>query len=88
MGKAEQGFDFLGYHVNGEGLTVATATVERSVTRIRRLDEHIRRRPSQASAVGVYVSRWWRWAEGGLPDLLPLTSPLTPPIPNQAGEAG
>lgn len=84
VGKAEQGVDFLGYHVNGEGLTVATATVERGVTRIRRLDEHNRRRPSQASAVGVYVSRWWRWAEGGLPDLLPLTSPLTPPIPNQA----
>ena len=84
VGKAEQGCDFLGYHINQEGLTVATTTVQRSVTRIRRLEEHNRRRPSQASAVGVYVSRWWRWAEGGLPDLLPLTSPLTPAIANQA----
>ena len=85
MGKAEQGFDFLGYHVNGEGLTVPTATVERSVTRIRRLDEHNRRRPSQASAVGVYVSRWWRWAEGGVPEVRPLTSVWPPLLPNQAG---
>ncbi len=82
--KAEQGFDFLGYQVNQEGLTVAPATVQRGVTRICRLQEHNRRRPSQASAVGVYVSRWWLWAEGGLPDVLPLTSPLAPPIANQA----
>ena len=74
----------LGYRVNQEGLTVAPATVQRGVTRICRLEEHNRRRPSQASAVGVSVSRWWRWADGGLPDVLPLTSPLAPPIANQA----
>jgi hypothetical protein len=58
VGKAEQGCDFLGYQFNREGITVAPATVQHSVTRIRRLAEHTRRRPSQASAVGVYVSRW------------------------------
>ena len=88
MGKAEQGFDFLGYHVNGEGITVAPATVQRGVTRIRRLHEHNRRRPSQASVVGVYVSRWWRWVEGGVPKVRPLTSVWPPLLPNQAEQAG
>jgi len=43
MGKAEQGFDFLGYHLHRMGLTVAKATVDHSVTR---LHEHERRRSS------------------------------------------
>ncbi len=88
VGKAEQGFDFLGYQFNREGITVAPATVQRGVTRIRRLDEHNRRRPSQASAVGVYVSRWWRWAEGGVPNLLPLTSAWPSLLPNRAEQPG
>jgi len=54
VGKSEWGFDFLGYHVSQEGITVAEATVERCVTRIRRLDEQEWRRPS--SPLGVYVS--------------------------------
>ena len=73
----KRGLDFLGYHCSREGLTVTKATVARSVTRIRRLDEQERRRPSQSSSLGVYVSRW---AEGGLLDLGPLTSALQPPI--------
>ena len=88
VGKHEQGFDFLGYQFNREGITVAPATVQRGVTRIRRLDEHNRRRPSQVSAVGVYVSRWWRWAEGGVPNLLPLTSAWPSLLPNRAEQPG
>jgi len=80
VGKSERGFDFLGYHVSQEGFTVAEATVTRCVTRIRQLYEQERRRPTQSSPFGVYVSRWWRWAEGGLPDLGPLTSALQPLI--------
>ena len=82
VGRAKQGFDFLGYHLSRDEVTVAKATVERCVTRIRRLYEQEWRRPSRPSPLGVYVSRWWRWAEGGLPDLGPLTSPLLPPIAN------
>jgi hypothetical protein len=84
VGKSAQGFNFLGYHCSREGLTVAKPTVARCVTRIRRLDEQERRRPFPSSSLGVYVSRWWHWAEGGLPDLGPLTSPLVPPIASQA----
>ncbi len=84
VGKAEQGFDFLGYHLHREGVTVAFATVERSVTRLRRLYEQEWGRPAWPSPLGVYVSRWWRWAEGGLPELGPLTSSLRPPIASQA----
>ncbi|MDH5586534.1 MAG: reverse transcriptase domain-containing protein [Nitrospirota bacterium] len=84
VGKAEQGFDFLGYHLNRDGVTVANATVKRCVTRIRRLYEQERRKPSRSSALGVYVSRWWRWAGGGLPELGPLTSPIVPSIAGQA----
>ena len=80
VGRVEQGFDFLGYHLSRDKMTVAQATVERCVTRIRRLYEQERRRPLQPSALGVYVSRWWRWAESGLPELGPLTSLLLPPI--------
>ena len=63
---------------------VANATVKRCVTRIRRLYEQERRRPFQSSPLGVYVSRWWRWAGGGLPELGPLTSPIVPSIAGQA----
>ncbi len=33
-------------------------------------------RACSASCLGVYVSRWWRWAVGGLPDLQPSLTPL------------
>ena len=84
VGKAEQGFDFLGYHLSRDEVTVAQATVERCVTRIHRLYEQERGTPFRPSPLGMYVSRWWRWAEGGLPDLRPLTSPLVPPVASQA----
>ena len=66
---------------------MAQATVDRCVTRIRRLYEQNSRRLYGATAVGVYVSRWWRWAEGGLPELGPLTSTLVPPRDREAQEA-
>ncbi len=80
VGKTEQGFDFLGYHLSRNEVTMAQATVKRCVTQIRRLYEQERGTSLQPSPLGGYVSRWWRWAEGGLPDLGPLTSALVPPI--------
>ena len=79
VGKTDQGFDFLAYHLGSERVIVAKGTVKRCVTRIRRLHEQEQGRPSRSSSLGVYVSRWWRWADGGLPDLGPVTSPLVPP---------
>jgi hypothetical protein len=65
VGKTRQGFEFLGYHVSEAGITVAATTVARCVARIRQLYERERGGPRGSSQLGVYVSRWWRWAEGG-----------------------
>lgn len=72
VGKTRQGCECLGYHVSEAGITVAATTVARCVARICRLQERERGGPRGSSQLGVYLSRWWRWAEGGLPDLLPL----------------
>ena len=39
IGRIERGFDFLGYHFNPAGLTVAKATIEKFVARATRLYE-------------------------------------------------
>ncbi|MDH5564778.1 MAG: hypothetical protein OEY91_14295 [Nitrospirota bacterium] len=80
VGKSNQVFDFLGYHLKREGVTVAKTTVTRCVTRIRRLDEQNSRRPCGGDGCWVYVSRWWRWAKGGLTLLRRIASTLRPPI--------
>jgi hypothetical protein len=72
VGKSRQGCEFLGYLVSEAGITVAATTVARCVVRIRRLQERERGGPRGSSPLGVYVSRWRRWAEGGVPDLLPF----------------
>ncbi|MEM9456952.1 MAG: reverse transcriptase, partial [Myxococcota bacterium] len=54
IGRTSRGFDCLGYHVAPEGLTVATATVDRMLERALRLYEQ----HADEERVGVYV-RWW-----------------------------
>ena len=39
VGRAERGFDFLGYHFGPEGFTVAAKTIEQFVARAIRLYE-------------------------------------------------
>jgi hypothetical protein len=70
IGKIENGFDFLGYHFKGSQLTVAAKTVEKHVLHYRQLYEQLRIKKATsdevASALGLYVKRWQRWAVGGL----------------------
>ncbi len=67
VGRAERGFDFLGYHFGPEGLTLAAKTIEQFAARAIRLYEH---EPGEADAsvrLGLYVRRWVRWAGAGVP---------------------
>jgi len=52
IGRADRGFDFLGYQFTPERLTVAKKTVERFVERAARFWE--------------YVKRWFSWVTGGV----------------------
>jgi RNA-directed DNA polymerase len=53
IGRAERGFDFLGYHFGPDGLTAAKDTLGRFVER--------------ASRLGQYVKRWFSWFTAGNP---------------------
>lgn len=70
IGKLERGFDFLGYHFIGSQLTVARKTVEKHVLHIIQLYEQLRMKKATSHVVtfslGVYVTRWQRWAAAGL----------------------
>ena len=65
VGKIERGFDFLGYHIRPDGISVASKTLERFVSRAARLYE---REPVATTAprLGPYVRRWTRWVRAGL----------------------
>jgi len=64
IGKTERGFDFLGYHFNPEGITLAKKTITNFITKALRLYEqeppHRRMR-----RLGEYISRWKRWTTNG-----------------------
>ncbi len=60
IGRVEKGFDFLGYHISPEGLSLAKKTVENFVARATRLYEQEPREPHDSSRLGLYVGRWCR----------------------------
>ena len=70
IGKIEKGFDFLGYYFSREPLKVAEKTVEKHALRIIQLYEQLRIKKAtsneMASTLGLYVTRWQRWAVAGL----------------------
>ena len=67
IGRIEQGFDWLGYHISPAGLGLATKTIHNFATRLTRLYEQEAGRPNGAARLGQYVRRWMGWATGGLP---------------------
>jgi hypothetical protein len=73
IGKISRGFDFIGYHFDGQQLTVAVKTVEKHVTHYRQLYEQLRKKKAtsgeMASILGLYAKRWQRWAVAGLPGI-------------------
>ena len=56
IGRTERGFDFLGYHFEPEGLSVAGKTIERFKERIARLYEQ----GADSVRIGQYVRKWGR----------------------------
>ena len=67
IGRVEKGFDFLGYHISPEGLSLAKKTVENFISRAARLYEQEPREPYDSYRLGLYVRRWCRWVQSGLP---------------------
>ncbi len=65
VGKTERSFDSLGYPIRPDGISVASKTLERFVSRAARLYE---REPVATTAprLGPYVRRWTRWVRAGL----------------------
>ena len=66
IGRADRGFDFLGFRVERDGLRVAAATQERFNARVTRLYEQGRGRPEGEARLGDYVRRWRAWSVAGL----------------------
>ena len=67
VGRVERGFDFLGYRLSPNGLTVARQTLDRFGARATRLYEQERAGRRPPGALGTYVRRWVRWTKAGLP---------------------
>ena len=57
IGRIERGFDFLGYHFELVGLSVAVKTIERFRERITRLYEQ----GADLVRIGQYVLKWHQW---------------------------
>ena len=66
IGRVEKGFDFLGYHISPEGLSLAKKTIENFISRAIRLYEQEPREPNDSSQLGEYVQRWLRWTRAGV----------------------
>jgi hypothetical protein len=75
IGRASRGFDFLGYHLTPEQLTVSKTALQRRDARLHRLYEQ----GANDLRVGEYVSRWQRWAKAGLTGSLTETADFNPP---------
>ena len=63
MARTERGLDFLGYHFEPEGLSIAYKTIERFRERIARLYEQ----GSDINRIGQYVLKWLQWTHAGIP---------------------
>ena len=72
IGRVEKGFDFLGYHVSPQGLTVTAQTWMNFLEHRRRLYERAPR-CLETSRRGAYVRRWLAWSRAGLGGI-PLAS--------------
>ncbi len=83
MGPVSRGFDFLGYHFNSAGLSLARQTVRNFLTKLSRLYERNghkqkryhewspkRRRPQSFEAsISTYINRFSGWVHGGMGDV-------------------
>ncbi len=66
IGRVEKGFDFLGYHISPEGLSLAKKTIENFISRAIRLYEQEPGEPYGSYRLGLYVKLWCRWVHSGI----------------------
>ena len=57
MGRTEKGFDFLGYHISPEGLSLANKTVYNLIAHASRLYEQEPREPNDPARHGISFNR-------------------------------
>ncbi len=62
IGRVERGFDFLGFRLSPQGVTVAEASWGRFRERALRLYEQDRREPRGSPRLETYVRRWRGWS--------------------------
>ena len=67
IGRIEKGFDFLGYRISPDGLSVAQPTLDRFVEKATRLYEQAKGQPEGSPLPGLYVSKWLKWTTAGFP---------------------
>ena len=63
IGRISRGFDFLGYPIAPEKLSIAANTILNFINRICQLYEQ----GADSLRIGQYVKRWTCWATAGLP---------------------
>ncbi len=66
IGRVDKGFDFLGYHIQPTGLSVAKQTLDKFRAHMLRLYEQERREDVASSPLVAYVQRWQRWVQAGI----------------------
>jgi RNA-directed DNA polymerase len=66
IGKIDRGFDFLGYHLHFQGLSVAVITWTKFMARLHRLYEQKKTGDNCLTILGEYARRWRRWTSAGL----------------------
>jgi hypothetical protein len=76
IGRTERSFDFLGYHFELEGLSVAVKTIERFKERIFRLYEQA----ANIIRIGQYVLNWVQWTCAGMHELQKINFLAAPEI--------
>ena len=82
VGLIQKGFNFLGYRITREGLSLSRISLSRLRERVRQLYEQTKCQ----TRLAAYLTRFYNWAKGGLPDLvvpslireqiLPVVDPL------------
>ena len=83
IGRIEKGFDFLGYHIHPDGLTLAKATVERFIEKATWLYEQ----EPHSGALGLYVRRFTQWCNAGLGEKVNSLSDLRSLLPASNAES-
>ena len=62
IGRVAKGFDFLGYRLSPEGLTVAVRSFKRMTEKLKRLYE----RNGDQARRRSYVTHWLKWTQSGV----------------------